>query len=884
MKKIAELDVKQKIVLLAILGLAIIVTFFFPNVLEPIENMALNYHIRNTNPVQNYEKIVLIMGTDETLEQMRNWPWSSSVYAGLISGSLDGAKTIVLCIDFMPTDAAVYDFKLATAMQEHGNVVLSGTYLLESDSFIQPRQVLRQSAAEVGYYQDLSNRDGIVRRYKLVVIDEGGTLHPSPVYAALSRSGYDLQLDRDTHTLSVNDANGVHLHHIHLDSDYSYWITGTEQENYEIYEMIDVIEGRVSADVFEDALVFVGASVSVEEDLISTPNGDVYASVVAANAVNATLAEFCPDNISRGLLTLLVVIFYIICVFSALAMPVTVSFLVPAVSSVSLFITSHQLFINGIFYLPVTLIIFWCWIAYVAAAFLRFRTMSAIVDHTTIPLQQTFSIGIAEEANSGERLVRHLLGLQGLIESTGLFLLEPLITDSHEFVQEHKEKLSDSGYDQDSYTIVKNPGKEKPRYHLLIPHPKTDLEEADEYTLLGANDFKSPYAVQSMVSLIRNASLYYKALQYGEEKHRLSFNIVKCMVAAMDAKDPVTAGHSQRVAKVALQIAEKMGFTGRELEELELAAIVHDIGKIGIQDHILNKKGVFSNHEFMEMKTHPAKGISIMAPSGLSENANDAILNHHERPDGRGYPGGKGQDEIGLFAKIIKISDVSDALLSERQYKKAWPLEEVCNLLYRGRGSEFDTEITDLFLDMIKPEGWIPPEASDDRPRTSPLQYEQYMQYGARAIRRVNGYLDNLGNSGVIDESEIDFDSKNSFLGLEWGEPFFEINFVMKRPYLLEYDGDREYLYFALRLQGQLSGVVVYTFLKGYLTSGILFLSHNNWEEEGLIDVFGKPIVDKENSILWDMGKSFVLLKRDVTDHNDVIAFITKYEFSEEEL
>lgn len=108
------------------------------------------------------------------------------------------------------------------------------------------------------------------------------------------------------------------------------------------------------------------------------------------------------------------------------------------------------------------------------------------------------------------------------------------------------------------------------------------------------------------------------------------------------------------------------------------------------------------------MKAHPKKGMVIMAHAGLPDAVLSGILDHHERQDGKGYPGGKTGKELHLFAEIIKIADVYDALISKRQYKDPWPLEKVCDILYEGRGTEFNPELIDLFLPGIAPPGWAP--------------------------------------------------------------------------------------------------------------------------------------------------------------------------------
>lgn len=868
---------KWKIVLIvAIALLAGMAAYFFPDFTGLLEKPILDFHLRNTDPGYDHQRTVIVMIRDKSMAQIGNWPWPTDIYAGLLDGPLSDAKTVAFNVDFMSLGNAEGDREFAGAMQRHGNVILGARYLPDEDKLIYPRQELRESAAMVGIYQTLIENDGVHRQFQMYTEDTSGVLYPTYMHAILLQSGYQVQIDNSTYKMSITSPYHEHLSEVQLDDKYATWTINADAEEMEIYEYVDVQEGRVPADVFEDAIVLVGVSNASERRIISTPDGGVYSAVRAANQLHTALSGFSLMRVSNELQALLAAAACLLCGFAALLLPPMFSFLMPAGFTAVLVFVSHQLFLNGILYLPVAGMIIGGWIGYFIIAFIQIRAVSRIVNYTTIPLQQTFSANIESDAEGKDRIVRHLQGLKGLFQSAGLQLIEPLIDDNHAFVQKHKEALPTEARNGAS-VVIKNVSKQKPKHRVLVAHPKTDPAEPGEYTLLGINKPGSAYAVQSMVSLVRNASLYYKALQFGEEKHKMSFNMIKCMVAAIDAKDPITAGHSLRVAQVALQIAEKLNFTDRELEELELAAIVHDVGKIGIRDSILHKKGIFSTDEFAEMKTHPDKGISIMNPSGLSKNTIDAILNHHERPDGRGYPDGKTQDEVGVFAKIIKVSDVYDALLGERQYKKAWPPEKVCDLLYRGRGSEFDTEITDLFLEMVKPEGWTPPQKNERKQAVPAETHKKYMQYGMRQIQLLNGWLNNIQKeSAATYNGAVDLNDLNMFFGMEWGEPFWASHFLSKRPYLLEYNAASESCHFALLLKGQQNGVIVYSFFRDFLTSGTVFLLEPGWTPP---EAFRSPAVINNNRSLWDIGKIFIMQEKNTQGFDSVIAFITKYAF-----
>jgi putative nucleotidyltransferase with HDIG domain len=167
------------------------------------------------------------------------------------------------------------------------------------------------------------------------------------------------------------------------------------------------------------------------------------------------------------------------------------------------------------------------------------------------------------------------------------------------------------------------------------------------------------------------------------------------MVGAIDAKDSFTAGHSERVASLAGELASKMGLSPKEIEEVHIAGILHDVGKIAIPDVILNKSERLTDDEMFVMRSHPLVGAVLMEPISLPEEIMRGILEHHERPDGKGYPNGTSGEDRSLTGQILKVADVFDALTSRRQYKEPWTAQKAYEVLLAGRGTEFDEVIVD---------------------------------------------------------------------------------------------------------------------------------------------------------------------------------------------
>lgn len=176
---------------------------------------------------------------------------------------------------------------------------------------------------------------------------------------------------------------------------------------------------------------------------------------------------------------------------------------------------------------------------------------------------------------------------------------------------------------------------------------------------------------------------------------------VTALSEAVDAKDRYTSGHSKRVAKYAAMIAEKMGKSKEEQEEIYQAGLLHDIGKIRIPAEIINKPGKLTDDEFNIIKIHPITGANILSSISSHNNIAVGAKYHHERYDGKGYPNGLEGTNIPEIARILGVADSYDAMASNRSYRNALPQEVVRNEIEKGRGTQFDPAVADIMLEII---------------------------------------------------------------------------------------------------------------------------------------------------------------------------------------
>lgn len=193
---------------------------------------------------------------------------------------------------------------------------------------------------------------------------------------------------------------------------------------------------------------------------------------------------------------------------------------------------------------------------------------------------------------------------------------------------------------------------------------------------------------------IKNSYLY-------KELHQSFLDTITALAKLIEAKDKYTSGHSQRVTEYSLLIAKKLNLSKKEIEMIKFCGLIHDIGKIGINESILQKPSKLTNDEYANIKTHPIIGENVVKHINFLREGLPIIRNHHERYDGKGYPDGLKGKEIPLLARIVAVADAFDAMTSERSYRKAFSLQEAIKELKENAGTQFDPQIVKIFIDAL---------------------------------------------------------------------------------------------------------------------------------------------------------------------------------------
>ncbi|HUK55253.1 MAG TPA: HD domain-containing phosphohydrolase [Nitrospiria bacterium] len=207
---------------------------------------------------------------------------------------------------------------------------------------------------------------------------------------------------------------------------------------------------------------------------------------------------------------------------------------------------------------------------------------------------------------------------------------------------------------------------------------------------------------RQMAGAIENARLFEEVVLRGNQIKAANLDSIKALASALETKDVETMGHSDRTVEHALLLGRRLGFSENDQEVLQYAAILHDIGKIGIPESILKKPGKLTADEYEVMKQHPVLGAQIIQPVKFLEPVVPLVRADHERWDGKGYPNGLRGEEIPLGARVVALVDAYDAMTFDRVYRKAPGKEYAVNEMQKNAGTQFDPQLVKLFLEILK--------------------------------------------------------------------------------------------------------------------------------------------------------------------------------------
>ena len=222
--------------------------------------------------------------------------------------------------------------------------------------------------------------------------------------------------------------------------------------------------------------------------------------------------------------------------------------------------------------------------------------------------------------------------------------------------------------------------------------------------LVGKHTLSSPTLVLTMDSTVQWTPDSLRIKQVEEQITALRSSVICAFNQLLDLKDLNTGVHSTRLAEWGMRVGQELGLEESQLQNLEVAALLHDIGKVGVPDAILRKPGKLDDDEYALMKKHPEYGWAVLRMLPGFERAALDILHHHERFDGKGYPAGLRETEIPIVSRIVSVIDAFDAMVSSRPYRKGLPYEEAVRRLIEASGTQFDPAVVKSFLSFAQSE------------------------------------------------------------------------------------------------------------------------------------------------------------------------------------
>ena len=700
-------------------------------------------------------------------------------------------------------------------------------------------------------------------------------------YYFMTMSGNQVSYDEAHEKYIITEPSGK-KRYIYALENKTVRVRETSKYNVNYYDLDDfyqMVEKEANMEKFKDAVFFIRDS-SVDtiyaEDLREYGDlTDYYIDVLGTIQNDATLTSFG----MRGKIILTAIGILFLGLFIVF-MPFWMCWIAYLAEVCIMCIANMLLFQYNICYVPVT-----DFICGITITFLIMGTLRKIFEKINVrnlPIDAVIRfantiVNIDHSVSYSEYLMKNRSEIEEDISASLLLpvmdkdslLLQELSAENHRnkrFVE--KEFLQNKELDSAVLQVRSNIFQGS-KYIAFVPLPVFDVDsESATYTVIGLKKKLKPQSASYISMMLFSMYIYFKAQHERGEHQKMYFSMLSLMISVIDAKDPVTAGHSQRVANISKDIGIWLSLGKSEQFDLEFTALLHDIGKIGVSDYVLNKQSVYTQNDFEQMKYHTIRGAEMLSEVGISEEIIDGVRHHHERIDGKGYPDGIKGDELSLFAKIIKIADVYDALTSKRQYKEAWEVEKALDIIYRGRGTEFDSDIADVFIEHMSPPGWIPPVAEKMPGEKHSPNIERVSSIAVDFYEKYRQYLSVEYPIPSRKAHNIDFAKTGGFMEYDWGETFNNSEFLEDKPMILAYEKNTKSLLFGQSSKGNGVSSIYYYFFKGFVNMGVYLLIPENVKLilTKLADSFGEPYVIDDQMMLYETHKMKVVFYHTVDD------------------
>lgn len=679
-------------------------SYFRNNTVERLERHIFDVYSGWVSDIYITPQIAIILAGEESINTLGRWPWSRKKHAQLLK-KLTTAHTVIVDILFPEPSNTEDDEALIRAAAEIDNLVLAA-HLVSTPETKDP--ALKKAIPELdklasgrGYTNIATDVDGMVR-YIVPYQDIGNNVVLSQALAAAAiilGEDWNGGFVPKQELLSFLDRN-----RLMPDVENHLWLA-LPDNFFQKYEYSQVLNGDIASNEFAGKVVIVGVAASGVEDFFTIPSKgagkEVSGAELNAHIIKALLTGQLPRR-SAPLTDALVTLSFVLLGFLLMRAkrPVWIY------GSLLLAVICYHFFHAFLFST------YRVWVAHampmlgLITTFSFFQFFRYKILHKEAEVK-TLSINFINE-------LPKLLTLEYKSFDSYLKSVWPQIEKNNKICLVHAKcsldqvrqllpVVADKGYTagDESVLIFEQDGGQF-LYLALIPLHREHHNGVQEFTVLGWKHRFEKSHLEAIIALVLSCNWYFDMIKQVLARKNMLLDTIHAIAAAIDAKDPVTGGHSHRVSEITREITEYLELDPQVQEDIFLGALIHDIGKIGIPDFILSKPDKLTDEEYKIIKNHPDIGTRIMKSVQLPELTVQGIEQHHERIDGTGYPAQLTGKDISLAGKIIAVADVFDALTNERPYRKEMTLDEVCSFMIEGKGAYFDETVLNALISIKK--------------------------------------------------------------------------------------------------------------------------------------------------------------------------------------
>ncbi|MEG6550505.1 CHASE2 domain-containing protein [Desulfocurvibacter africanus] len=662
--------------------------------LERIERIALDWQTSWMRWEVSGERPMLIAIGERSLSLLGQWPWPRSRHARLVERL---ASARIVAFDILFSEKGQGDLEFANAMRIHGRVILA-SHAMRTPAQGLPRLVppvaeLLDACRDIGLTNVGADIDGTLRFLWPILATEDGAFQSLPIAVGQVSCGKaELMASSASGSYSMRLCGNRFI----ADKENRVWLD-LVPEDYDSYEYVDVLAGRVPEATFQDRVIFVGMTAAGLGDVYALPHrsgsqmvpGVIY-NIEAYQALRSGLTLMRASPLTEAAL---VMVLALVGGLLALLLPPGRSILL-ALGLVLLLGLGAVVSLHGRLWLGIVgseLALGGTYMGLLAARSMRMHSLNRVHRFSLKHIHDLLGSSLCKDFDTYLRDNWDALGGR-----LGMVLLHTNLPEA-ELPKQLQSKASPN-----SITVF-SCGYEGQKHIMLIP--LADGEATGGYCVVGWRKRCEPQIPYAIGTTMLSWHWYFTMLEHAERLNENLVGTIRAICSALDVRDVISGKHSERVSAGVGKFLERLQMDRQTRMDIHFGALIHDIGKIGIPDNILNKTGSLSPEEFEAIKQHPLIGSQILASVPLPQAVVRGMLEHHERYDGKGYPHGLKGEEISLAARVIAVVDVFDALSNDRPYRKAMSKAEAIEVLEGARGTQLDPELVDIFVSILRGEG-----------------------------------------------------------------------------------------------------------------------------------------------------------------------------------